>query len=293
MTPRQQPVAVAPTFLLESLAMDPLFCFLHLSDIHFRHGDAGHQANQELVLARLLEAVESHEGLGIPSPEVILLTGDIAFSGNSKYPDEYAQARRFLSTLCGRLRVPPDQVFMVPGNHDAQRITSGLTWRLLKDLREDPGQAGSLDNALAKDEERRPLEQRFTNYLSFAADYAPACTKMAWSQTFVSRQRFQVRLCGINTALLANDDEDQGKLQVGQMMLRDIGMPSRHWRSVKVSPRGWRVVHGACARGAAGESGPPWWPGAASGAPSPPGTRRAAGDATPSAGAPCDSASAG
>lgn len=206
--------------------MDYSFRFLHLSDIHFRHGDAEHQADQRLVLARLEEDIASHRDLGIPSPQAILVTGDIAFSGNVRHTDEYADAKRFLDRVCEKTNISAQEVYLVPGNHDVQRTgkSERATLRLLDGLRtgRDP-----LDEALVDESDQKLLQQRFANYTRFAAAYAPACAKLSWTHPLVTATGLRVRLCGLPTALLANDDQDRGKLQVGKRQLEGILSPAR------------------------------------------------------------------
>lgn len=206
--------------------MNYSFSFLHLSDIHFRHGDAEHQADQRLVLTRLEEDIASHRDLGIPPPQTILVTGDIAFSGNVRDPNEYAEAKQFLDRVREKLSIPAREVYLVPGNHDVQRTgkTERATLRLLDGLRtgREP-----LDEALADDSDQKRLEQRFANYTRFAAEYAPACARLSWTHPLVTSTGLRVRLCGLPTALLANDDQDLGKLQVGKRQLEGILSPAR------------------------------------------------------------------
>lgn len=205
--------------------MNYSFSFLHLSDIHFRHGDAEHQADQPLVLTRLEEDIAGHRDLGIPTPQAILVTGDIAFSGNIRHPDEYPEAKRFLDRLCKQLSIPAQEVYLVPGNHDVQRTGKAekATMRLLDGLRTG---RESLDEALVDDLDQKLLLQRFANYTGFAAGYAPSCASLSWTHSLVTTTGLRVRLCGLPTALLANDDQDQGKLQIGKRQLEAILSPA-------------------------------------------------------------------
>lgn len=202
------------------------FCFLHLSDIHFRHGDAEHQADQRLVLAQLEEDIASHRDLGIPPPQAILVTGDIVFSGNVRNSDEYAEAKQHLDRLCVKLSIPAREVYLVPGNHDVQRTGTAdrATMRLLDGLRTG---RDSLDTALTDKLDQKLIQQRFENYTRFAASYAPACASLTWTHRMVTSTGLRVRLCGLPTALLANDDQDKGKLQIGKRQLESILVPAR------------------------------------------------------------------
>jgi 3',5'-cyclic AMP phosphodiesterase CpdA len=96
---------------------DKPLVFLHLSDIHFskRSGRAG---DLDEDLRRELEA----DALGVRRTfdhfTGILVSGDIAFSGQSA---EYDTAKSWLNRLCAALGCPPEDVWVVPGNHDVER----------------------------------------------------------------------------------------------------------------------------------------------------------------------------
>ena len=54
---------------------DPLFAWLHLSDIHWGHGSEADRWDQKLVLDLLRKDAI---GLSVPNPDVVLVTGDAA-----------------------------------------------------------------------------------------------------------------------------------------------------------------------------------------------------------------------
>ena len=59
--------------------------WLHLSDLHFRTTEQ-HEWDEDIVLRKLLEDVRERMGDGL-APDLILVSGDIAFGGA---PEEYA-----------------------------------------------------------------------------------------------------------------------------------------------------------------------------------------------------------
>ena len=77
---------------------------LHLSDIHFRKmevatkQDPNHHLRNELV--RDIEATRGKIGT---NPDVILISGDIAFAGDK---DEYEFATKWLAELCEKIDAP-------------------------------------------------------------------------------------------------------------------------------------------------------------------------------------------
>jgi calcineurin-like phosphoesterase family protein len=210
----------------------PLFSWIHLSDIHIGHGDAGHRANQSLVLNALREDIAQGSARNLPPPDAILVTGDIAFSGNGviRAPDkesrEYERAQAFLLDVAREVGRSAREIFVVPGNHDVNRATnSHHIWRLVDMLRkgDEP-----LDEILNHEEDRALLTKRMAAYLEFASGFAPACLaapapldqRLFWVHRFSSRG-LAIRLVGLNTALLSSGDDDMSKLRLGNRQLEE------------------------------------------------------------------------
>lgn len=195
---------------------DVLFTWLHISDIHMGHGPTSHRWDQRLVLEALSRDAQQAPERGTPPPDAILVTGDIAFSGGALRADEYNQACEWLSELRTCLGLVPEAVFMVPGNHDVQRQATRDVHRLVERLR-----AGdeSVDEALADPSDRSRLESRLNNYLRFVRGFAPGREGLFWHEIVAARQGLKVRLVGLNTALLAADDQDRGRLALGREQL--------------------------------------------------------------------------
>jgi len=98
----------------------PIFTWLHVTDIHFGHGDATHGGNQKLVLRKLLEDLQQRSELDIPVPNAIFVTGDIAFSGAVKARDEYDRARDW-QPRCSKRYVHKGPRHQAPGGSIAFR----------------------------------------------------------------------------------------------------------------------------------------------------------------------------
>lgn len=81
---------------------------LHLSDLHF-----GNLDKAKLWSNQLAEDLKNE--LNIPSLNALILSGDIA---NKSTPDEYEAAQKFLDNLCQDFPLQPEQIIIVPGNHD-------------------------------------------------------------------------------------------------------------------------------------------------------------------------------
>lgn len=144
--------------------MKPLFTWLHLSDIHFGHGDANYFHDQRLILSQITSDVSHYSNHSIPKPDVIFVTGDISFSGNSLASDEYERAEKWLIDISGALNINQEDIYTVPGNHDIQRNVYNQdheTKRLLDTLR---GGQEPIDRAISgSDVDKERLRKRLEN----------------------------------------------------------------------------------------------------------------------------------
>ncbi len=209
----------------------PLFSWIHISDIHFGHGDTEHRWDQKLVLDQLKEDLPKARSAGAPPVDALLVTGDIAFSGGGRSPTEYVDAKQWLEAMAAAANLQAKHVFLVPGNHDVNRggDKARSVRSLLGDLRsgQDTTEA-SLDNVLKNEDEKALLAKRMQGYLEFAVHFAPWCNRdplpalenrLFWRETITARGGLRVRLVGLNTALVSADEQDEGKLQLGNEQL--------------------------------------------------------------------------
>lgn len=88
--------------------------WLHLSDLHLRRG---REWSQDVVLASLLRDIEARYSVQ-DKPDLLFVTGDVAFSGKE---EEYKLAGDFFRILVNKVGIPAERVFVVPGNHDIDR----------------------------------------------------------------------------------------------------------------------------------------------------------------------------
>lgn len=192
--------------------------WLHLLDLHFRAGER-HTWDEDIVLRALLDDVQARTENGL-TPDVILVSGDIAFSG---VPAEYALARAFFDALLAATGVPKERLFVVPGNHDVDRqaISRGAI-----------AIASSLDSRQAVDEvltvavDRRLIFRKFNHYADFVNDYFEGQLVFDDERYFyvqypdLDLAGRRVAVLGLNSAWLAYGDEDRGRLALGERQVR-------------------------------------------------------------------------
>lgn len=195
--------------------METLFRWIHLSDIHVGHGDTTYKWDQRLVMAELLKDVEVQvRSSPAPPVDAVFVTGDIANTGAGRSPDEYERAETWLLEIGRAAGVSADRIFVVPGNHDVDRGADKDpdTKALIDALRDG---SRSVDDALANTVDRGRLAARQEKYVAFSRRFAKVSDPLHWSLRIDAPSGLAVRVIGLNTALLAADDTDQGKLRVG------------------------------------------------------------------------------
>jgi hypothetical protein len=208
-----------------------LFSWLHLSDIHIGQGNAAIGWDQVLVLQELKnDVVLQLREERVCRPAALFVTGDIAFSGATRQPDEYQRAGAWLSSVATAAELPAESVFVVPGNHDVQRNVDAADAQLGALVKAVRGGAESIDTVLRDPAHASLFRKRLANYLDFTGAFAPACREVAasaarafsWAHERSVQGGLRLRVVGLNTALLAADDEDRGRLRLGGAQLAQI-----------------------------------------------------------------------
>lgn len=191
-----------------SIGQRHVFSWLHLSDLHFGHGDSAYAWDQKSVLDSLISDVE--EALRawpeLPRPQAIMVTGDIAFSGSALSSQEYEEAERFLVKITTLLGIERKDVYLVPGNHDVQRTVR-------PDLVEEVRSGARIDDVMLDSSRAAALLSRQANYKSFADKFAVRDQEV-WSEKISIADFGDIHVVGLNSALISQDDEDFGKLRL-------------------------------------------------------------------------------
>lgn len=202
--------------------------FAHLSDIHFRIQVGGDLWDENVDLRRELEN-DLRRVVGESGPlDGILVTGDIAFSGET---DEFEAASEWLTLVAEIAQCAESEIWTVPGNHDVHRpdvAASPTIQDFHGRLRSIP--RPDIDAELARylvadkaggEAFLAPLRK----YVSFATRYGCPVTptKPYWEHTLPIRETgYFVRLRGMTTPLISDehDDLDGGLLVLGSVQAR-------------------------------------------------------------------------
>jgi formylglycine-generating enzyme required for sulfatase activity/predicted phosphodiesterase len=192
---------------------------LHLSDIHFRADKACDAEPVRRDLARFVGR-EVERGL---TPDLVVITGDLAFSGTD---DEYAMARAWLEdqlwpvlTSDSSSPLPRERLLLVPGNHDAnrQKISRGAT-SIQKDLLSDQSQ-DLIAEILGDAGDRTTVIGRHQAYLSFYGDWLGAPQALPWWQRALELHGQRLHIAGLDSAWMACGDADRGRLLLGRYQI--------------------------------------------------------------------------
>ena len=187
------------------------FTIIHTSDLHFGHGNAYNRSDQRMIIEELINDAALVKQM-IGKPDIITITGDIAFSANSA--EEYPLARTWIRRFSRELNIDDSSFYIVPGNHDVDRkqLTAGLDSKLLKNyLRQNPYE---LEEVLSDENSFKTLWRKFENYSQFVSNYGPssqAMKNLSWAQ-HISSAIGPITIVGLNTSLLSFDNNDSMSL---------------------------------------------------------------------------------
>lgn len=181
--------------------------FLHISDIHLRPQRVK-RYDQDRVLRGLLAFLERDRG-SFPL-DLIFVTGDLAQSGKA---DEYALVVDLLKRVLEITAVPPERMFVVPGNHDVDRDVG--RW-LLRTLSRD-------EEAITFFEEPRSRafhEQKFAEYKKSMGSLFGATRPLGIGVGGDAVEVVEIRgarlaVASFNSAWFAQGDDDRLKLWIG------------------------------------------------------------------------------
>jgi len=187
---------------------------LHVSDLHIRD-DEKERFDRSVVLDPFLGRLKKDREGGI-SPELVIVTGDITFSGQAK---EYTLAEQFLKDVLKALDLPDDRLFPVPGNHDVARTK----YRPSENIRFD--NVRQLNEELGNTEYRADLLKGMVDYFEFARRCCPHLSPIEEDLVpFVYRYRSDcgssLEMIGLNSAWLCRKSPDEREIAIGEFQIK-------------------------------------------------------------------------
>ncbi len=115
---------------------------IHLSDLHF-----GTEDNAKIWSGQLAEDVDELKSK-FSHIDVVILSGDIA---NRSTPPEYKAAKIFVDNIKEEFNLEPNQIIIVPGNHDLNWDLAKESYNELQDRPTFPGKNHIIKTETVKD----------------------------------------------------------------------------------------------------------------------------------------------
>lgn len=165
----------------------------------------------------------------------ILVTGDVAFSGKES---QYEMARTWLRSLAEKAGCQPEDVWVVPGNHDVDRSIIANN-ELLKMTQQRIRNHALNDRDAVNDAVLKACQDAGMSKLllapldkfnSFVATYGGICKTstdgLAWQHDLPFEHGYMLRLWGINSVLAsdASDSPNQMAISGHQLPIREEGV---------------------------------------------------------------------
>ena len=221
----QLKVADGLKYPLEESLMSETITWLHLSDLHLCQPETGWDADGVLqALKKDFHNVEKRHGL---QPDLIFFTGDAAYGHlGDEDGKSIASQYRDVAVLFDEIRtafsqeVPRERVFVVPGNHDVNRlqILKGTT-ALLDTLHDEEDGLAHVEQMIkvgSGNKDWKAAIERLADYRTFLEDagynhllqdaerlvYAVVCDVLGT----------KVGIAGLNSAWSCGRKKERGKI---------------------------------------------------------------------------------
>lgn len=136
---------------------------LHISDLHLSvsKNSGFHEAQAKKVVSYILEDLESLKKVTEFNIDTIFFTGDISYSGRQEEYQSFHEV--FFTPLLTGLGLSPENVFMVPGNHDMNRSAIKITEKPLRNSISNE-QLSEIFNGLDKKQEVWSRSEEYNKY---------------------------------------------------------------------------------------------------------------------------------
>ena len=185
-----------------------LFRILHISDLHIK---ADENFDRSVVLVPLIKRVCEDLDSGM-RPELLIVTGDIAYSGKA---DEYKLAKEFFDKLLKKLCIGDERLFIVPGNHDIYRNKYRP-----KDV-PSYDDMSELNCELENEEFRNDLFKGMNEYFNFTEKNYPHLKSrhgrlVPFVTTYTTEASKRIGLIGLNSAWMCRRSPDREGIAIGE-----------------------------------------------------------------------------
>ena len=193
--------------------------WLHLSDLHFEAKEKS-TWDANVVLKALLVDIQDLVKQYSLAPDLIFVSGDIAFSGAH---DEYLLAQKFFDDLLKVTNLPKERLLIVPGNHDVSRKD---ICPKAKDIISSLCSREAANSILADGQKLRLVLHKFDAYNNFVNAYLGSSIPFGSENYFfvhsLNLDNKKIAILGLNSAWAAfGGGEDRGKLILGERQVSE------------------------------------------------------------------------
>ncbi|MDG4550168.1 MAG: metallophosphoesterase [Candidatus Contendobacter sp.] len=203
---------------------------LHLSDIHFTASKAW---DADPVLRALTKFIAEEVKNGLV-PDLVAITGDLAFAGVAK---EYRLARNWLDKQLWPILpkdFPRDRLLLVPGNHDVDRNKVDFVAESTQENLLTAGDQDQIAKILSDAKQRNVLLKRHAAYLAFLSHWLGKKQPLPWWQRSIEIRETRLHVAGLDSAWMAYRDEERGHLLLGRYQIHQTVLHQNaddaHWR---------------------------------------------------------------
>lgn len=176
---------------------------LHLSDIHIAQATDGSLAITDNI------ARASYDIAHRSNAFIILITGDIAFSGSSS---EYLLAKEFINDIKGRVFAEterPVEVIVTPGNHDCVLKPVDIVRKIvIEQVIQNEKMAAEPDIV----EQCTKVQHNFFSFRNEIETVKPIFSDSLWNEYELIVGNASVRISSLNAAWMSRIPEPQGEL---------------------------------------------------------------------------------
>jgi formylglycine-generating enzyme required for sulfatase activity/predicted MPP superfamily phosphohydrolase/energy-coupling factor transporter ATP-binding protein EcfA2 len=183
---------------------------LHLSDVHFKTKEKESTPTfRQDVTTKMIDTIQQHLDKHHVVPEVVAVTGDIAFSGKEY---EYDDAKIFFKDL--KAVLPSKTEFLaVPGNHDVDRDRVGPCFPLYETIIEKE----LIDLFLNNEKHIQDfIDVKFKNFRAFIDEVIPGLyaskNDYFWVKDFLDNK---VSFLGLNSCWASGKDNEAARIALG------------------------------------------------------------------------------
>ena len=193
--------------------------WLHLSDWHQK---TDKDFDRKIVLRALLKDIRERNKISsdLEKIDFVIFSGDVAFGGK---PEEYQAAKeQFFQPILEACKLEPEQLFIVPGNHDLDRNKFKL---LPGDLKKPLSTEKEVQEWLTDDCNRPHVLEPFQAFNSFFREYSRQDSPDYTNVRIIEVNDKKIALLGLNSAWMCGRNKekigDYGYVIVGEPQISD------------------------------------------------------------------------